>query len=134
MLDSQAIPNGIVNSNGQNDFGEIEESSNPILKTDVNLSQAAVSNQGLSVVQHQQKIVQQVSQQPNQQGTGSSVLPAQQTQRILTPADGKQILVKSPAQGNVLTVQPQQLAAQGGQNAPGAKTIIILQPQTKVLN
>ena len=131
MLDPQTIPNGIVNSNGQNDFGELEESSNPILKTDVNLSQAAASNQGLSVVQHQQKIVQQVSQQPNQQGTGSSVLPAQQTQRILTTADGKQILVKSPAQGNALTVQPQQLTTQGNQSNQTGKTIIILQPQNK---
>ena len=130
MIDPlQQIPNGVANSNGQNEIGDIDENNSPILKTDVNLAQAAVNNQGVAVVQ-QQKIVQ-VSQQPEQQTTGNSVLPSQQTQRILTTADGKQILVKSPAQGNVLTVQPQPLATQGNQNTQGGKTIIILQPQNK---
>lgn len=133
MLDPQQLSNGI--SNGQADVSEMDENSSPILKTDVNLAQAAVNSQGVGVMQQQQKIVQQVSQQTDQQQlAGNNVLPQQQTQRILTTADGKQILVKSPAQGNVLTVQPQQLAAQGGQSTPGAKTIIILQPQNKVLN
>ena len=132
FLDHQQLTNGSINSNGQSDLADVDE-SNPILKTDVNLSQAAVNNQGVSVVQQQQKI--QVSQPTDQQQvTGNAILPQQQTQRILTTADGKQILVKSPAQGNVIPVQHQQLATPGSQNTPGAKTIIILQPQNKVLN
>ena len=128
MLDPQQLSNGVVNTNGENNAGELDENNSPILKTDVNLAQAAVNNQGVAVVQQQQNIVQQVSQPEK---IGGSALPAQQTQRILTTADGKQILVKSPAQGNVLTVQPQQLTAQGNQNSQGGKTIIILQPQNK---
>ena len=131
MLDPQQLSNGVVNTNGENNVGEMDESNSPILKTDVNLAQAAVNNQGVAIVQQQQNIVQQVSQPEK---IGGSVLPAQQTQRILTTADGKQILVKSPAQGNVLTVQPQQLTAQGNQNSQGGKTIIILQPQNKSPN
>ena len=128
MLDPQQLSNGVVNTNGENNVGELDESNSPILKTDVNLAQAAVNNQGVAVVQQQQNIVQQVSQPEK---IGGSVMPAQQTQRILTTADGKQILVKSPAQGNVLTVQPQQMTAQGNQTSQGGKTIIILQPQNK---
>ena len=131
MLDPQQLSNGVMSTNGENNVGELDESNSPILKTDVNLAQAAVNNQGVGVVQQQQKIVQQVSQQPDQQGIRNAVSPAQQTQQILTTADGKQILVKTPAQGNVLTVQPQQLTTQGNQSTQGGKTIIILQPQNK---
>ena len=60
MMDPpQQIPNGVPNSNGQNDIGDIDENNSPILKTDVNLAQAAVNNQGVGVVQ-QQKIVNKV--------------------------------------------------------------------------
>lgn len=130
LLDPQQLVNGIAN--GQVDMTDIDE-SNPILKTDVNLAQAAVTNQGVGVVQQQQKIVQVAQPGNQQQPPANPAQLQQQTQRILTTADGKQILVKSPAQGNVLTVQ-QQVANQGNQNAQGGKTIIILQPQTKVLN
>jgi len=144
--------NGSLMTNGPN----TELDNGPIVKSDVNLGQAAFQNNNQPLQQQPGIILQQ-------QPVLTSTTPG--GQKIITGTDGKQYIVKTgPGCGNgtvigTLTATPcpspgmmqqqqqqqpqqpqQQLNGNAGQqvlytqNQPGGgKTIIILQPQAKVL-
>ena len=134
--------NGTVIANGPN-------VDNDVVKSDVNLGQAVFQNNNTTLTQQQGGLVIQPSQAAMATTPGG--------QKIVTGADGKQYIVKTgPGCGNGTVIgtvtatpvstsammqpqqQPQQINGNGQvlltQNAAGGgKTIIILQPQAKVL-
>jgi AT-rich interactive domain-containing protein 2 len=157
--------------------GPVNEADNgPIVKSDVNLGQAAFQNNNQPLQQQQQQpgiVLQQQQQQPGivlqqQQQQQQQMTTTPGGQKIITGSDGKQYIVKTgPGCGNGTVIgtltatpcttpgmmqqqqqqqqahqqqHPQQVNGNGGgqvlyaQNPQGGgKTIIILQPQAKVL-
>ena len=98
-----------------------ENNGSPILKTDVNLAQAAV-NSVAKPVAPQQVIVNALTQQQQQQRPQTVVTSGQ---RVITNAAGQQIVVQPVSTANIVSG-----TTQSGSNPGQQKTIIILQQQS----